>query len=107
MEIGGNRNDSAIESNLVSCLSILDNSNTKDIRKIGIFSILKILIRTSPYITFKKFFQKIKNSNMDNFHIITTTSRSKNIKLRNSFLYFLDEYIKYIAEKKDSTLFAT
>ena len=103
MELGGNRNDSAIENNLNSCFGILESPNVKDIRKIGIYSILKILVRLSPYITFKKFLQKTKNSPYDNFHTVISVPKSKNIKLRIAYLQFLQEYIKYIAEKKDST----
>lgn len=32
-------------------------------------------------------------------------AKSKNIKLRKSYLLFLTEYIKYIAEKKDRNYF--
>ena len=62
-----------------------------------IFEILKILIRKCPYITFKKILNKSKNNNYDNFQIIITVSKSRNIKVRNSYLDFISEYIKYIA----------
>lgn len=35
MEIGGNRNDSAIEANLSSCFTILESPGAKDVRKVG------------------------------------------------------------------------
>jgi hypothetical protein len=101
MEIGGNRNDAAIESNLGSCLCILESPGSKDIRKIGVYSILKVLVRTSPYITFKKFLQKHKNTHFDNLYTVINASRVKNIRIRNAYLQFLREYIRYIAEKKD------
>jgi hypothetical protein len=58
---------------------------------------------TSPYITFKKFLQKQKNNNFDHLSLVIGASKVKNIKVRNAYLDFLKEYVKYIAEKKDRT----
>ena len=66
---------------------------------------LKILVLTSPYITFKKLLQKQKTSNLDNLTLLITSAKVKNIKVRVAYLNFLVEYIKYIAEKKDRNLF--
>ena len=65
---------------------------------------LKILVLTSPYITFKKLLQKQKTSNLDNLTLLITSAKVKNIKVRVAYLNFLVEYIKYIAEKKDRNL---
>lgn len=67
----------------------------------SVYSILKVLVIESPYITFKKILQKQKTRNEDNLSLITSTARSKNIKVRKAYLKFINEYIQYIAEKKD------
>lgn len=97
LELGGNRNDAAIENNLCSCFSILESSNSKDVKRIGAYSMIKVLVMTSPYITFKKFLQKQKNNNTDNFSLIIEASKVRNIKVREAYLAFLKEYVKYIA----------
>lgn len=64
---------------------------------------LRILVCTSPYITFKKLMQKQKNSNLDNLSLTIASAKVRNIKVRLAYLNFLVEYVKYIAEKKDRT----
>ena len=71
----------------------------------GAYSVIRILISKSPYITFKKLLQKQKKeseNDITNLGVLIRIGRSKNIKLRKSYLRFLEEYIHYIAEKKDS-----
>lgn len=50
--------------------------------------------------------QRQKSSNLDNLSLVMGASRVKSIKVRTAYLAFLTEYIKYIAEKKDSTCFS-
>jgi hypothetical protein len=71
--------------------------------KIGTYGVLRILVCTSPYITFKKLMQKQKNSNLDNLSLAIASAKIRNIKVRQAYLKFLIEYVKYIAEKKDRT----
>jgi hypothetical protein len=101
LEMGGNRNDSAVESNLSACLGILENGSSKDVRKMGAYATLRILVASSPYITFKKLLQKQKSSNLDNLSLAIASARVRNLKVRLAYLHFLVEYVKYIAEKKD------
>lgn len=67
----------------------------------GAYAILRILVTTSPYITFKKLLQKQKNSNLDNLSLAIASAKVKNLKVRMAYFQFLVEYVKYIAEKKD------
>jgi hypothetical protein len=75
------------------------------VKKIGAYSALKILVQTSPYITFKKLSQKQKDNNQDNLSLVITSARVKNIKIRISYLNFLSAYIEYVGEKKDRKIF--
>lgn len=61
----------------------------KDVKKMGVYSTLKILVLTSPYITFKKLLQKQKNSNLDNLALVIGSAKAKNIKIRIAYLNFL------------------
>lgn len=72
-------------------------SNVKDVRKMSAYAILRVLVIESPYITFKKILQKQKSRNEDNLSLITSVAKSKNIKVRKSYLKFISEYIQYIA----------
>lgn len=92
-----------METNLNSCFAILESNNSKDVKKMGAYSVLRILVVTSPYITFKKLLHKQKNSNLDNLSLAIASARVKNLKVRLAYLQFLIEYVKYIAEKKDRT----
>jgi hypothetical protein len=67
----------------------------------GAYATLRILVASSPYITFKKLLQKQKSSNLDNLSLAIASARVKNLKVRLAYLQFLVEYVKYIAEKKD------
>lgn len=69
----------------------------KDVRKMSAYAILRVLVIQSPYITFKKILQKQKSRNEDNLSLITSVAKSKNIKVRKSYLKFISEYIQYIA----------
>jgi hypothetical protein len=69
----------------------------KDVRKMSAYAILRVLVIESPYITFKKILQKQKSRNEDNLSLITSVAKSKNIKVRKSYLKFISEYIQYIA----------
>ena len=64
-------------------------SNVKDVRKMSAYAILRVLVIQSPYITFKKILQKQKNKNEDNLSLITSVAKSKNIKVRKSYLKFI------------------
>lgn len=72
-------------------------SSVKDVRKMSAYAILRVLVIESPYITFKKILQKQKSRNEDNLSLITSVAKSKNIKVRKSYLKFISEYIQYIA----------
>lgn len=61
------------------------------------YSILRVLVIQSPYITFKKILQKQKNRNQDNLSLITNIAKNKNIKVRKAYLKFISQYIQYIA----------
>ena len=87
LEIGGNQNDAAVESNFIQSISLMENS--KDIKKMGAYSAIKSMVVYSPYLTFKKLLQKREDGN-DNLEILIQTSRSKNIKVRQAFLNFLE-----------------
>ncbi len=78
--MGANRNDSVIEQNLSTALNILSN-NSKDSKKIAAYSVVKILVEQSPYITFKKLLQKQKNGR-DNLDILIQNPKNKSIKVR-------------------------
>ena len=78
--MGANRNDSVIEQNLSTPLNILSN-NSKDSKKIAAYSVVKILVEQSPYITFKKLLQKQKNGR-DNLDILIQNPKNKSIKVR-------------------------
>ncbi len=47
---------------------------------------IKVLVVTSPYITFKKFLQKQKNSSLDNLSLIIAASKVKNARIRTAYL---------------------
>lgn len=42
---------------------------------------------------------------MDNLSLAIASAKLKNLKVRNAYLNFLVEYVKYIAEKKDRKIF--
>lgn len=84
---------------------MLEGTSGKEVRKIGAYAVMEILVSTSPYVTFKKLLQKQRNSNLDNLSLAISASRVKSIKVRQAYLQFLTEYVKYIAEKKDGTCF--
>jgi len=63
--------------------------NVKDVRKMSAYSILRVLVIQSPYITFKKILQKQKNRNEDNLSLITNVAKCKNIKVRKAYLKFV------------------
>ena len=56
LEVGGNQNDVAVESNFNQCITLMQNS--KDIRKMGAYSAIKSMVIHSPYLIFKKLLQK-------------------------------------------------
>jgi hypothetical protein len=61
----------------------------KDVRKMSVYAILRVLVIQSPYITFKKILQKQKSRNEDNLSLITSVAKSTNIKVRKSYLKFI------------------
>lgn len=73
---------------------ILKN-NTKDVRKMGAYSAIQVLVNTSPYLTFKKLVQKTQDDNNDNLSILINTAKSRNIRVRESYLRFLSDYVEY------------
>jgi hypothetical protein len=66
----------------------------------GAYSALMAIVEQSPYLAFKKFPQKHKEYNMDNLQVVINASKTKNIKIRQYYIKFLEEYINYIGEKK-------
>lgn len=100
LDIGGNQNDAAVESNFMQCISIMENS--KDVRKMGAYFALKSIVIYSPYLAFKKLLQK-REDGLDNLEILILTSNSRNARVREAYLSFLNEYVQYVAEKKDCT----
>lgn len=68
----------------------------------GAYSALVAIVEHSPYLAFKKLLQKRKEDGADNLQVLINASKSKNIKIRQSYINFLSEYIAYVGEKKDS-----
>ena len=58
----------------------------------GAYSVIRILISKSPYITFKKLLQKQKkesDNDTTNLGILVKVGKNKSIKLRKYYLRFL------------------
>lgn len=65
------------------------------------YAVLRILVGASPYIAFKKLLQKQRNNNLDNLSLVIAAAKVRSLRVRQAYLLFLEEYAKYIAEKKD------
>lgn len=102
LDLGGNQNDAAVESNFFASISLLEG-NSKDVRKMGAYSALMAIVEHSPYLAFKKLLQKHNNrlDGVDNLQILIDASKTKNIKVRQFYINFLEQYMSYIGEKKD------
>lgn len=72
----------------------------------GGYSIVRILINQSPYITFKRLLKKRKRADgtfeEPDLELIMREGKSRSLKIRKEYIRFLEEYVKYISEKKDS-----
>jgi len=73
----------------VSCFEILESNNSKDVKKIGAYTLLRVLLINSPYMAFKKLVQKQRNNNLDNLSLVISASKTKNEKVRKAYLKFL------------------
>lgn len=100
LEIGGNQNDLVVDSDLTNSIQLL-KLNAKDVKKMSAYAAIQVLVNTSPYLSFKKLSQKHQEEYQDNLSILINAAKNKNIKVRNSYLEFLSDYVEYASEKKD------
>jgi hypothetical protein len=62
------------------------------------------LLVETPYTTFKKLFQKDNSVEKENYVLLSSVSRSKNIRIRIQYLRFFEEFVKHIAQRRDGIL---
>lgn len=65
--------------------------------------VVRILLVEMSYTTFKKLFQKDISIEKENYVLLSSVSRSKNIKIRREYLRFFEEFVKHIAQRRDGT----
>jgi hypothetical protein len=99
----GNKNDTAIENNLNSALEWIKSTTAKEIKKAAALMVVRILLVEMSYTTFKKLFQKDISIEKENYLLLSSVSRSKNIKIRQQYLKFFEEFVKHIAQRRDGT----
>ena len=56
----------------------------------GAYSGLMAIIEHSPYLAFKKLLQKRKEEGSDNLQVLVNASKTKNIKLAQYYVNFLE-----------------
>mgnify|MGYP006999883702 CR=1 FL=1 len=86
----GNKNDTAIESNLNLALDWIKSTTAKEIKKAAALVTIRILLVETPYTTFKKLFQKDNSLEKENYVLLSSVSRSRNIRVRVQYLRFFE-----------------